>query len=332
MYIRKRLGKYFVEIKRQGHKNIYKTFKQKSDAMKWGRSVEIQLDQSRYKDTSNASKTTLKSVMERHLKERLRLVREPKKEQSRYNVIIKNDIVKRYLTNLTPLIFARYRDERLDEGLSPSTVCRELSFMSIAIKKAIRFYNCWLPEHPIPNDIKPKESAPRNRRLEEGEFDKLMEHCKTKRNSYWCSMIEFSIETAVRLNEQLTLKWEQVDLKNMMITILAEHTKTGIERKIPLTPRAIEILGSLPRHIKGRVFPVSLNNFQRAWRSITRNAEIENLHWHDLRREACSRLMESGLSISEVQMFTGHKTLSLMLKTYSQHNPSVVAKKLNRVS
>ena len=331
MYIRKRLGKYFVEIKRRGHKSIYKTFNQKSDAIKWGRSVELQLDQSRYRDTSNASKTTLLSVMERHLKERLRVVREPKKEQSRYNVIIKNDIVKRYLTNLTPQIFARYRDERLDEGISPSTICRELSFMSIAIKKAIRFYNCWLPEHPIPNDIKPKESAPRNRRLEEGEFDKLMEHCKTKRNSYWCSMIEFSIETAMRLNEQLTLKWDQVDLKNMMITILAEHTKTGIERKIPLTPRAIQILQKLPRHIKGRVFPVSLNNFQRAWRSITRNAEIENLHWHDLRREACSRLMESGLSISEVQMFTGHKTLSLMLKTYSQHNPSVVAKKLNSV-
>jgi len=332
MYIRKRLNKYYVEIKRQGHKDIYKTFKQKSDAMKWGRSVEIQLDQSRYRDTSNASKTTLKSVMERHLKERLRLVREPKKEQSRYNVIIKNDIVKRYLTNLTPQIFARYRDERLDDGLSPSTICRELSFMSIAIKKAIRHYNCWLPEHPIPNDIKPKESPPRNRRLEEGEFDKLMEHCKTKRNSYWCSMIEFSIETAMRLNEQLTLTWDKVDLKNMMITILAEHTKTGVERKIPLTPIAIEILGSLPRHIKGRVFPVSLNNFQRAWRSITRNAEIKDLHWHDLRREAISRLMESGLSISECQMFSGHKTMSLMLKTYTNHNPSLVAKKLNKVS
>ena len=331
MYIRKRLGKYFVEIKRRGHKSIYKTFNQKSDAIKWGRSVELQLDQSRYRDTSNASKTTLLSVMERHLKERLRVVREPNKEQSRFNVIKKHDIVKRSLSSLSPQIFARYRDERIDEGLSNSTICRELSFMSIAIKKAIRFYNCWLPEHPIPNDIKPKENPPRNRRLEEGEFDKLMEHCKTKRNSYWCSMIEFAIETAMRLNEQLTLKWDQVDLKKMMITILAEHSKTGVERKIPLTPRAIEILNEIPRHIKGRVFPVSLNNFQRAWRSITRNAEIKNLHWHDLRREACSRLMERGLSISEVQMFTGHKTLSLMLQTYSSHNPSVVAKKLNSV-
>ena len=58
MYIRKRLGKYNVEIKRQGHKAIYKSFQQKSDAMKWGRAVEIQLDQSRYRDTSNASRTT----------------------------------------------------------------------------------------------------------------------------------------------------------------------------------------------------------------------------------------------------------------------------------
>ncbi len=302
---------------------------QKTDAIKWARQVEIQLDQSRYRDTSNASKTTLRSVLERHLTERVRTVREPKKERSRFNVVCRHDIVKRYLSNLTPQTFARYRDDRLDEGISPSTVCRELSFMSVAIKKAVKLYNCWLPEHPVPNEIKPKETPPRQRRLEEGEFDKLMHFCKYKRNTYWCSMIEFAIETAMRLNEQLTLNWSQIDFKNMLITILAEHSKTGVQRKIPMTPRAIEILKKLPRQLNGRVFPVSLNNFQRAWRSITRNAKIKDLHWHDLRREACSRLMESGLSISEVQMFTGHKTLSLMLKTYSQHNPSVVAKKLN---
>jgi integrase len=54
------------------------------------------------------------------------------------------------------------------------------------------------------------------------------------------------------------------------------------------------------------------------------------LRWHDLRREGCSRLLEKGLSISEVQMFTGHKTLSLMLNIYSVHNPVAVAKKLNK--
>ena len=329
MHIKKRKGRFTVEIKRVGHKNIYKTFHQKTDAIKWGRQVEIQLDQSRYRDTSNASKTTLKSVLERHLAERIKVVREPRKEQSRFNTVTKHDIVNRYLSNLTPQIFAKYRDDRLDEKVKPATVCRELSFMSVAIKKAVKLYNCWLPEHPVPNEIKPKETPPRQRRLEEGEFNKLMKFCKQKRNTYWCAMIEFAIETALRLKEQLTLDWSEINFKDMLITVKAEHSKNNVQRKIPMTPRAIEILKKLPRNITGRVFPVSLNNFQRAWRSITKNANIKDLHWHDLRRESCSRLMESGLSISECQMFTGHKTLSLMLQTYSQHNPSVVAKKLN---
>ena len=77
MYIRKRLSKYNVEIKRQGHKPIYKSFQQKSDAIKWARAVEIQLNQSTYRDRSNTSKTTLKSVLDKHLEERLRVVPGP---------------------------------------------------------------------------------------------------------------------------------------------------------------------------------------------------------------------------------------------------------------
>jgi len=53
MNIRQRNGRFQVQIRRRGHKNISKTFMQKSDAMKWGRAVEMQLDQSRFSDTSN---------------------------------------------------------------------------------------------------------------------------------------------------------------------------------------------------------------------------------------------------------------------------------------
>ena len=50
MNIRKRNGRYNVQIRRVGHKSISKTFMQKTDAIKWARQVEIQLDQSRYRD------------------------------------------------------------------------------------------------------------------------------------------------------------------------------------------------------------------------------------------------------------------------------------------
>ena len=334
MNIRKRNGRYTVQVRRLGFKSITKTFAQKSDAHKWGRQVEVQLEQKRYKDISNASKTTLRSVLERHLTERMKLVRAPKKERARFNTICKSKIVDRFLSDLTPSNFAEYRDKRLEDGAAAATVIRELSFMSVAISKAIKIYNCWIPEHPIKNSIRPKEAPPRNRRLENDEYERLMQYCKgapkfKKPSPYWCSAIDFTIETALRLNEQLSLRWKQISFDTMTMKIEAKHTKTGIERIVPLTTKAMKILRAIPRSIDGRVFPMSINNFNRGWRAICKNANINGLRYHDLRREACSRLLERGLSISEVQMFTGHKTVSLMLKTYSAHNPIKVAQKLN---
>ena len=131
------------------------------------------------------------------------------------------------------------------------------------------------------------------------------------------------------MNEQLTLQWKQVSLEKKVMTILAKHSKTNTERVVPLTPRALEILRKIPRSIDGRVFPMSINNFNRGWRAICKNAGIKGLHWHDLRTESISRLFEAGLSPSEIQMFSGHKTISLMIKTYTSHNPEKVAQKLN---
>ena len=334
MYIRKRKGRYSVSIRHAGAKAINKTFAKKSDAHKFGFEVELQLQRKRYKDTSNASKTTLKSVLERHLAERLGEVRQPKKEQSRFNTIVKSEVVNKFLIDLTPNDFAQFRDARSLAGASGATIIRELSFMSVAIRKAIKVYGCWLPEHPIPNSIKPKESPPRNRRLNAGEHVLLKQYCKgapkyKKPNPYWCDAIDFAIESALRLNEQLTLNWKHISIEKKVMTILAKHTKTGVERVVPLTPRALEILRNIPRSIDGRVFPMSINNFNRGWRAICKNSGINNLHWHDLRRESICRLFEAGLSPSEVQMFSGHKTISLMIKTYTAHNPEIVAKKLN---
>ena len=334
MYIRKRKGRYTVSIRHVGFKSINKTFAKLSDSRSWGRQVEVQLQQKRYKDISNASKTTLKSVLERHLADRMRSARAPKKERARFNTICKSKIINRFLSDLTPSNFAEYRDKRLEDSAAAATVIRELSFMSVAITKAIKIYNCWIPEHPIKNSIRPKESAPRNRRLEDGEYDRLKEYCKgapkfKKPSPYWCDAIDFTIESALRLNELLSLRWKNISMENKTMKIEAKHTKTNTERVVPLTPKALQVLQKIPRSIDGRVFPMSINNFNRGWRAICKNADITGLRWHDLRREACSRLLESGLSISEVQLFTGHKTVSLMLKTYSAHNPVTVAKKLN---
>ncbi len=45
--IRKRLGKYQVQIRKDG-KNISKTFTNKCDAIKWGKAQEVSIEQGTY--------------------------------------------------------------------------------------------------------------------------------------------------------------------------------------------------------------------------------------------------------------------------------------------
>jgi len=65
--LRKRKGKWTVEVRRKGHRNIYKTFTLKSDAQSFVHKVESDIQQSRYKDVSEAANTIFKVALHRNI-------------------------------------------------------------------------------------------------------------------------------------------------------------------------------------------------------------------------------------------------------------------------
>jgi len=48
-----------------------------------------------------------------------------------------------------------------------------------------------------------------------------------------------------------------VHFDKMFITLTPEITKTHRVRNVPLQPKALEILRTLPRSINGRIFPIA---------------------------------------------------------------------------
>ncbi len=68
--------------------------------------------------------------------------------------------------------------------------------------------------------------------------------------------LEFLILTATRSGEVLGAKWDEVDLAKAMWTIPADRTKAHREHRVPLSPRAVEILREMEgiRH-SDHVFP-----------------------------------------------------------------------------
>lgn len=71
--------------------------------------------------------------------------------------------------------------------------------------------------------------------------------------------------------------------------------------------------------------------FNKVWLNIKRQNGFANLHFHDLRHEAVSRFVESGLSDQEVSAISGHKSMQ-MLKRYTHLRAEVLGTRMDDVT
>lgn len=67
-------------------------------------------------------------------------------------------------------------------------------------------------------------------------------HALHAREAMAALALEFVILTATRTSEALGAKWGEIDLAKAVWTIPAERMKAGKEHRVPLSPRAVEIL------------------------------------------------------------------------------------------
>ena len=68
---------------------------------------------------------------------------------------------------------------------------------------------------------------------------------------------------------------------------------------------------------------------QQAFRRLINRLNIKSLRFHDLRHEALSHFFELGLSVPEVQLISGHKTVDQLMR-YSHARVSEIRDKLDK--
>jgi len=76
------------------------------------------------------------------------------------------------------------------------------------------------------------------------------------------------------------------------------------------------------------VFGIYKNTPWSCFKIAKRKAKIDGFRWHDLRRHACSLLFEKGFNVPEVQVFSGHRTSTILLNTYTKLDAEKIAIKL----
>lgn len=334
--IKRRESGYQVQIRRKGFPQVSKAFTSLKDAEAWGRLIESEMDRGIFQDRTEAERNTLGDILLRYMQEISPQKKSGALEAIRIKRFLRVENLCQYKAcSLTGKLLSAWRDSRLKE-VSGSTVNRELNLISHAINIARKEWGIHI-SNPIELIQRPKENRARQRRLLPGEELKLIAALdestrdgdgkfKTGTGNHWIKpVILFAVETAMRRGEILSLKWSNISLENRTATL--PDTKNGEIRVVPLSSRALHVLNGISQSIDGRVFPISGEALKRGFVRLCQRSGTEDLHFHDLRHEATSRLFEKGLNLMEVASITGHKTLQ-MLQRYTHLRPENLLQKL----
>jgi integrase len=323
--INKRATGYQAQIRRKGFPPVSKMFQTKREAEVWARAYESEMDRGDYVDRSEADRTTLGEILLRYKQEVTPLKKSAANETLRIDRLIRDESLCLYkATALTGRLFAEWRDQR-SKQVTGSTVNREIDILSHAINTARKEWGIHI-SNPVEIIRRPKHNKSRERRLSVEEESRLMLELETKtRNPWMRPIVIFAIETGMRRSEILSLTWEYVDLQRRVARLV--DTKNGEGRSVPLTLKATSLLLSMPRSIDGRVFATTAEAVKLSFQRAVVRSQIDDLHFHDLRHEAVSRLFEKGLNVMEVASVSGHKTLQ-MLKRYTHLSSDILLSKI----
>lgn len=125
----------------------------------------------------------------------------------------------------------------------------------------------------------------------------------------------FALFSAMRQGDMCALKWE--NYKDGWISYQPSKTsgssKIWVHLPVFALPPFQELIDSLPRQSEFMLLtetgkPLIAANLAVRWRFLMAKTDLkgEDLHWHDLRGTATTRLLEAGCSDAEVAAITGH--------------------------
>lgn len=232
-------------------------------------------------------------------------------EKIRIEAIKRDRIAQVRLRNLSATHAADWRDRRLTE-VSASSVAREKNILSHVCEVGVREWK-WLRSNPFHKLRMPRESDPRSRVITDEERVKLENIAETDIQKEVIRCMAFALETGMRAGEILKLS----EVRGR-VAILYE-TKNGSRREVPLSDEALTLWQ------QGKFWLTSAQ-LDVHWRKMVKAAGIADLHFHDLRHSAITRLSKR-LNVLELAKMVGHKDIR-MLMIYFNESADEIAKKL----
>jgi len=212
---------------------------------------------------------------------------------------------------------SRREIENLHLGLkdTPYQANRALSLLSKMFSLAEAWE--WRSDNPV-KGIERYPEEKRDRWLDKEELKRLWAVLNRYPTNITAYVFKLLLLTGARKGEALNATWDQFDLDRGVWTKPAHLTKQKKQEHLPLSTESVSVLHELkkfntkdsPFLFPGRIEGQPLKEIKNFWRTVLRQADIENVRIHDLRHTYASHLVSNGLSLSIVGKLLGHTQAS----------------------
>lgn len=304
------------------------SFDTKAEATAWAARIETEIDSQRL---GTIPRKTYAELMQRYSEEVSSKKRSARNEQNRIAFYLREepDLFVKWIADLRPADFAALRDRRLRVA-SGETIRRDFNVLSGALSVAVKEWG-WLHTNPMTNVKRPPPGKSRSRLITQAEVGMVLAALQYTREGRADRISQrlgvaflFALETAMRVGEILALKPEHVDTAARVATLLM--TKNGDTRRVPLSTEAVRLLGQLPPVAPGElVFAMSSSSADANFRKALKLTPIEDLHFHDTRHEAITRLAKR-IEVLDLARMTGHRNINELLTYYNESAESISLK------
>lgn len=305
--ITKRGGRWRAQVRRRGLAPLSATFETKARAQAWATQQEAEILAGR---RGEYPKKSLAEALDKYLEEESIKRAGYRWEKIRIGAFKRATMASKPLNALTEADLAGWRNERL-KAVSGATVRREMALLGSVFDVARREWK-WCAGNPIRDVTKPTGSPPRRRGVSKDEISALAAAMGGELGKQVLRAFLLGIETAMRKGEMLALRWDQI----AGTVAFLPKTKNGDARMVALSREALRILEEQRGIDPVKVFNVELASADTLFRKAVKKAGIADLHFHDSRSEAITRLSRK-LDVLELARQVGHRDLKSLLIYYA---------------
>lgn len=331
-------GRWRVQVRRK-QSYASETFLRHEDARKWATATERRIDLGEAPlKRAKVDPTTFTHLIDLHVED-MREVGKVLRRSKRFTLnALKTKLGSVKIKDLSRERLIQFGKDRAKEGAGPVTLSADIGYLKLVLTHAAAVHGVNVKVEPV--DLARValkrlgligKSRQRDRRPTPDEIKRLLEHFDSNRRLQipMGRIVRFAIASAMRQEEICRIRWSEVNVEQRVVLVHDRkdpREKDGNDQWVPLLNlggfdalRLIRVQRKY--HPRGDlIFPYNSRSVGAAFRRACRELKIPNLHFHDLRHEATSRLFEAGLRIEQVALVTGHRDWK-MLKRYTHLRP-----------